>query len=74
MTDKEIGRALRDLRFEAGISQEVVAYHAGYEQPHVSRIEYGMSSVSVKMLAGYAKATRNTEGVLALVRQAIQKK
>ena len=72
--NRELGRALRDLRFEAGITQEVVAYHAGYEQPHVSRVEYGLSPANVQMLAGYAKATRNAEKVLALVQSTLQKK
>lgn len=71
--NREFGRALRELRHEAGITQTHVAHCAGYEQPHVSRVEYGLTPASVPMLAGYAKATRNAQGVLDLVEAAIQR-
>ncbi len=71
--NRDFGRALRELRHEAGATQDLVAHCAGYEQPHVSRVEYGLTPASVPMLAGYAKATQNPKGVLALVETAIQR-
>ena len=71
--NRAFGRALRELRHEAGITQDVVAHCAGYEQPHVSRVEYGMTPASVPMLVGYARATKNPQAILRLVTAAIHK-
>lgn len=68
-----MGRALRELRHEAGVTQELVAHCAGYEQPLVSKVEYGLTPASVPMLAGYARATKNPQGVMQLVEAAIQR-
>ncbi|MHB1628182.1 MAG: helix-turn-helix domain-containing protein [Bacilli bacterium] len=71
--NRAFGRALRELRHEAGVTQDAVARCAGYEQPHVSRIEYGLTPASVPMLAGYARATKNPQAVMRLVAAAIQR-
>lgn len=73
MDNHNFGRALRELRHQAGVTQELVARIAGYEQPHVSRVEYGLTPATLSMLAGYARATRNPAGVMDLVAEAINK-
>ena len=67
MTNEEVGRALREIRHQAGVQQDLVAKHSGYEQPHISRMEYGLTPVTMSALCGYAKATHNIDGVLRVV-------
>ncbi len=71
MTHKEVGRLLREIRHDAGVSQEDVAFFAGVQQPHISRIEYGINTATLPILVGYAKATRNHKRILDLIEKEI---
>ncbi|WP_109431666.1 helix-turn-helix domain-containing protein [Sulfoacidibacillus thermotolerans] len=71
MTHKEVGRLLREIRHSAGVSQEDVAFFAGVQQPHISRIEYGINAATLPILVGYAKATRNHKKILELIEREI---
>ena len=71
MTNREFGKALRELRHETMITQDLVARYAGYEQPQISRMEYGISPVNMQALAGYAKALGDAP-VLELVASALK--
>ena len=42
-----LGRAIRQKRRDAGISQEALAHHAGIDRSHMGKIERGERNVSV---------------------------
>ena len=54
---RQIGKRLRELRLEAGItSQEALAHRAGVHRTYVGRLERGESGVTVDMLAAILAA------------------
>ena len=54
---KQIGKRLRDLRLEAGVSsQESLAHKAGVHRTYVGRVERGESGVTVEALAAILAA------------------
>lgn len=52
----EIGRRIRSLRIERGMSQVVLADHSQLSRVNYSRIERGKADVKVSTLARIAKA------------------
>lgn len=50
------GRALRKLRKNRGMSQEVLAFEAGVERNYISLLELGKNSASVKVIFKLAGA------------------
>ncbi len=54
---RQIGKRLRELRLEAGItSQEALAHRAGVHRTYIGRLERGESGVTVDMLAAILAA------------------
>ena len=49
-----LGRQVRRLRKDAGLSQEVVAGHCGIYRTYLSRIENGTANPTVTVLAALA--------------------
>jgi transcriptional regulator with XRE-family HTH domain len=49
-----LGRQVRRLRKEAGLSQDVVAEHCGIFRTYLSRIENGTANPSVTVVAALA--------------------
>ena len=50
----EVGLRVRQLRKEAGMSQEVLAERCGIFRTYLSRVESGMANVSITVLASLA--------------------
>jgi transcriptional regulator with XRE-family HTH domain len=50
MVRRAFALALRNLRQQAGISQENLAYATGVERSHVSGLERGKSSPTIEMV------------------------
>lgn len=57
-------RALVRLRYEAGLSQEALAHHAGLTQPTIRRIESGRTRPTPKTLRAIADALHVTVAAL----------
>lgn len=55
-TDPALGAVLRQLREERGLSQEVVAFHAGVTTGTLARLELGQSDPSWSTIRAVAKA------------------
>jgi transcriptional regulator with XRE-family HTH domain len=55
---RRLGRQIRALRREAGLTQENAAHEAGLDYKHYQAIESGSSKVTVASLVGIAKALR----------------
>ncbi len=54
---RQIGKRLRELRLEAGItSQEALAHRAGVHRTYIGRLERGESGVTVDMLTAILAA------------------
>lgn len=53
---KVVGRNVRRLRVEQGLSQEHLAVDAGIDRTHVSRIERGIENPTVLVLSRLAGA------------------
>ncbi|MGB7370800.1 helix-turn-helix domain-containing protein [Erythrobacter sp.] len=53
---QRIGRAIRELRTEAGLSQEALADASSIDRSHLGRIERGERNLSVLNLARIARA------------------
>ena len=51
---KQVGRRLRQLREEQGLTQEKLAYECGRAKSHVCEIEAGKKLPSLKALAEFA--------------------
>ena len=63
MVDKDlqiIGRAIRKLRLEKGISQEKLGAEANLDRTYVSDIELGTRNFGIKNLIKIAKALKVT--------------
>jgi transcriptional regulator with XRE-family HTH domain len=50
------GRVLRELRIEAGLTQEKLGFEAGLERVYVSLLERGQRSPSLVVILDVAKA------------------
>jgi transcriptional regulator with XRE-family HTH domain len=59
---RRLGKILREVRREAGLSQEELADRAGIHPTYVSQIERGLKSPTMRMLARLAKALGTTPG------------
>lgn len=68
MTLSEIGLVLRDLRLEAGLTQEQIAEMLGISPNYVSSVERGVRAPSWKLLVRYANAIGTN--VVTLLREA----
>lgn len=55
-----LGRAVRQLREERGVSQEALAYEAGVTSGTLSQIERGRSNPTWGTVKGIAAALRTT--------------
>ncbi len=55
---RRLGRRIRALRIEAGLTQEAAAERARLDYKHLQAIEAGQSNVTVASLVGIAKALR----------------
>jgi transcriptional regulator with XRE-family HTH domain len=56
---KEIlGKNLRRIRTEAGLSQEELAYRAGLHRTYVSSVERGERNISIENIFALAKALK----------------
>lgn len=53
---ERLGRHVRRLRVAAGLSQEALALDAKLEASHVSRIERGLSNVTLDVMSRLARA------------------
>lgn len=60
-----LGVAIRRLRHERGMTQEVLAHEAGVTVSHLSTIERGYSNPTWATLKGIAKALDASMGELA---------
>ncbi len=52
--DEWIGRRIRELRTAYGLTQEKLAFEAGVDKGHLSRLERGLQSPTVKTLTKIA--------------------
>ncbi len=52
------GTELKRLRFEAGISQEELAFEAGFHRTYISQLERGVKSPTLKTLFSLAEALK----------------
>lgn len=52
---KAFGRAAKDRRLQAGMSQEALALETGIERSYISRLERGLSQPSLLALLKLAK-------------------
>jgi transcriptional regulator with XRE-family HTH domain len=67
------GLVLRELRKEAGLSQEQLAFEAGVERNFVSLIERGINQPSIRMIFKLAVALHlSPSKMLSLVEEKIQ--
>lgn len=64
----ELGRFLRTLRTDAGLTQEQVAEMLDVAQPYVSQVERGIYSPSWRYLIGFANAVKTS--IIDLLRRA----
>ena len=55
-TRARVGRNIRRLRVEAGMSQEAIAVDSRLETTHVSRIERGLANPTLRVLDQLAEA------------------
>ena len=67
------GLVLRELRKEAGLSQEQLAFEAGVERNFVSLIERGINQPSIRVIFKLAAALQILpSAMLSLVEEKIQ--
>jgi transcriptional regulator with XRE-family HTH domain len=59
-----VGRNVRRLRQERGLSQEQLAFEAGLDRTYVSGIERGVRNPTVMILEKLAKALKVTPDAL----------
>jgi transcriptional regulator with XRE-family HTH domain len=55
---KRFGKRLRELRVEKNMTQESLAWEAGIEPMHVSKIERGIINTSLSHILALAKALK----------------
>ena len=61
---KLVGKNLRRLRHELGLSQEELAFDAGLDRTYVSGVERGVRNPTVLIVGKLAKALRVSPDVL----------
>ena len=67
------GQVLRELRKEAGLSQEGLAFEAGIERNFVSLIERGINQPSIRVIFKLSAALQiSASTMLSLVEEKIQ--
>ena len=54
--DRGFGRALRAARVARGLSQEALAFEAGYDRSYISLLEHGRYSASLNTVFRLARA------------------
>ena len=67
MTDRRIlllGKKIRSLRKEAGLSQEALAYESGLDREYVGKIERGEKNITVVKLLQISDALEISMGDL----------
>jgi transcriptional regulator with XRE-family HTH domain len=71
--DRAFGRALRAVRLERGLSQETLAFEAGYDRSYVSLLEHGHYSPSLIAIFRLARALRvRPSALLVLTEEAVE--
>lgn len=53
---KKLGRRIRELRGERGLSQEQLAERAGLHPKHMPRIEGGLANVTIATMVAISRA------------------
>ena len=61
---KKLGKNVKRLRLELGVSQEEFAFRANIHRTYVSDVERGARNISIEVLEKFAKALRVTPGSL----------
>ncbi len=56
VADEELGRRLRELRLQAGLTQAELAARVGISQPNVARLESGVNPPNLSTLRKIADA------------------
>ena len=56
MNEIVFGRALKDLRIAAGLSQEELAFQANLHRTYISQLERGIKSPSLKTIIRVSEA------------------
>src|SRR5438445_1518456 len=54
--DSELGQSLSSIRLRAGLTQTDIARKAGVSRQHISNIETGLTSPTVRVLQDYLRA------------------
>ncbi len=62
--ERAFGRALREAREKAAISQEKLALESGYHPTYISMLERGLYSPSVRTIFSVAKVLKINPAVL----------
>ena len=68
----EIGQIIRSLREEKGWSQEKLAFDAGLETSHLSRIERGERRLAIEALELLAAALGTSPAAICAIREGLQ--
>ncbi len=62
--DRAFGAALRAVRLERGLTQETLAFEAGYDRSYISLLEHGRYSPSLNAIYRLARALTITPSLL----------
>lgn len=62
--ERAFGRALREAREKASVSQEALALDSGYHPTYISMLERGLYSPSLRTIFSLAKALKLSPVVL----------
>ena len=68
----EIGQIIRSLREEKGWSQEKLAFDAGLETSHLSRIERGERRLAIEALEMLAAALGTSPALICAIREGLE--
>ncbi len=68
----EIGQIIRALREEKGWAQDKLAFEAGLDTSHLSRIERGERRVAIQALDSLAAALGTSPAVMYAIREGIE--
>lgn len=68
----QIGQVIRSLREEKGWSQEKLAFDAGMETSHLSRIERGERRLAIEALDALAAALGSSPAALCAIREGVE--
>lgn len=67
----QIGQVIRSLREEKGWSQEKLAFDAGMETSHLSRIERGERRLAIEALDALAAALGSSPAAMCAIREGL---